>query len=252
MKLNNVFDHITSTQGQKAVASSLVWAAAQRVIAAAAAVEGIQSSIATLSKKFPERAEKLRASQRFADALKALDDSAEYAASIHGVVDKVITTEVDFTARPRAVNADAAALDELASFSGISKEKLIEARQLAEDRAYARAKAGEDLAAASFWAAAGQISDPEVKASLVAGALERRRDNILATWSLSAPTIAVVKLMSEEFEYFSVLAEKEAAQYGMVPESEPEPEITAPRTNVQRGLVSKSKSAPGTKRKAKK
>lgn len=209
MKLSNVMSSINCEYGLRRACSAIMFGATQRLLSAAAAVEGITRSISVLSEKFPDRAQRLRESNRYADAVKRMDEAARYAATVHGIIETRFPQEPEF--QPAEFRMpDEATLKQAAEFAEVSVERLIGDQIAAAERRYQQQLLAKDLASAAFYEAVAD-EDAEVPAATVVNALLRTREFML-TWNMSLNTITALGLLRDDIRRLEAIAEREAAQ----------------------------------------
>lgn len=209
MKLSYVLANINSEPGLRSACSAIMYGATQRLLSTAAVVEGITRSITVLSEKFPDRAQRLRDSGRYQDAITRMDAAAKFAATVHGVVEARFPLEPEFMPAEFRMPTEAD-LKQAAEFADMTPEQVI-ASQIAEsERQYQQQLLAKDLASAAFYAADAD-EDCEVKADTVMGALQRMREKMVK-WSLTANTLASLGLLRDDIKRFEPLVEAEANQ----------------------------------------
>lgn len=204
MKLTEVMGSIKAEYGLRRVCQALFFGAQQRLLSAAATVEGITRSINVLSEKFPDRAQRIRDSGRYRDALGRMDEAANYAATMHGVIETRLVIEPEFSPAEFSLPGEAQ-LKEAATFAGCSVEELIVAQITAAEKKFQQQSMAQQLASAAFYSAEA-AEDCEVKAETVLRALETAM-GYARTWNLSQNTLATMGLLRADIEW----AEKQVA-----------------------------------------
>lgn len=204
MKLTEVMSSIKAEYGLRRVCQALFFGAQQRLLSAAATVEGITRSINVLSEKFPDRAQRIRDSGRYRDALSRMDEAANYAATMHGVIETKLVIEPEFSPAEFSLPGEAQ-LKEAATFAGCSVEELIAAQITAAEKKFQQQSMAQQLASAAFYSAEA-AEDCEVKAETVLRALETAM-GFARTWNLSQNTLATMGLLRADIEW----AEKQVA-----------------------------------------
>lgn len=204
MKLTEVMGSIKAEYGLRRVCQALFFGAQQRLLSAAATVEGITRSINVLSEKFPDRAQRIRDSGRYRDALGRMDEAANYAATMHGVIETKLVIEPEFSPAEFSLPGEAQ-LKEAATFAGCSVEELIVAQITAAEKKFQQQSMAQQLASAAFYSAEA-AEDCEVKAETVLRALETAM-GYARTWNLSQNTLATMGLLRADIEW----AEKQVA-----------------------------------------
>lgn len=204
MKLTEVMSSIKADYGLRRVCQALFFGAQQRLLSAAATVEGITRSINVLSEKFPDRAQRIRDSGRYRDALSRMDEAANYAATMHGVIETKLVIEPEFSPAEFSLPGEAQ-LKEAAAFAGCSVEELVAAQITAAEKKFQQQSMAQQLASAAFYSAEA-AEDCEVKAETVLRALETAM-GFARTWNLSQNTLATMGLLRADIEW----AEKQVA-----------------------------------------
>lgn len=210
MKLTEVMSSIKAEYGLRRVCQALFFGAQQRLLSAAATVEGITRSINVLSEKFPDRAQRIRDSGRYRDALGRMDEAANYAATMHGVIETKLVIEPEFSPAEFSLPGEAQ-LKEAAAFAGCSVEELIAAQITAAEKKFQQQSMAQQLASAAFYSAEA-TEDCEVKAETVLRALETAM-GFARTWNLSQNTLATMGLLRADIEW----AEKQVAHAEVQP-----------------------------------
>lgn len=210
MKLTEVMSSIKAEYGLRRVCQALFFGAQQRLLSAAATVEGITRSINVLSEKFPDRAQRIRDSGRYRDALSRMDEAANYAATMHGVIETKLVIEPEFSPAEFSLPGEAQ-LKEAAAFAGCSVEELIAAQITAAEKKFQQQSMAQQLASAAFYSAEA-AEDCEVKAETVLRALETAM-GFARTWNLSQNTLATMGLLRADIEW----AEKQVAHAEVQP-----------------------------------
>lgn len=210
MKLTEVMSSIKAEYGLRRVCQALFFGAQQRLLSAAATVEGITRSINVLSEKFPDRAQRIRDSGRYRDALSRMDEAANYAATMHGVIETKLVIEPEFSPAEFSLPGEAQ-LKEAAAFAGCSVEELIAAQITAAEKKFQQQSMAQQLASAAFYSAEA-TEDCEVKAETVLRALETAM-GFARTWNLSQNTLATMGLLRADIEW----AEKQVAHAEVQP-----------------------------------
>lgn len=210
MKLTEVMSSIKADYGLRRVCQALFFGAQQRLLSAAATVEGITRSINVLSEKFPDRAQRIRDSGRYRDALSRMDEAANYAATMHGVIETKLVIEPEFSPAEFSLPGEAQ-LKEAATFAGCSVEELIAAQITAAEKKFQQQSMAQQLASAAFYSAEA-TEDCEVKAETVLRALETAM-GFARTWNLSQNTLATMGLLRADIEW----AEKQVAHAEVQP-----------------------------------
>lgn len=204
MKLSTCMSNIKAEYGLRRVCQALFFGAQQRLLSAATTVEGITRSINVLSEKFPDRAQRIRDSGRYRDALDRMDEAANYAATMHGVIETKFVIEPEFSPAEFSLPGEAQ-LKEAAEFAGCSVEELIAAQITAAEKKFQQQSMAQQLASAAFYSAeAGE--DCDVKAETVHRALETAM-SFARTWNLSQNTLATMGLLRADIDW----AEKQLA-----------------------------------------
>lgn len=209
MKLSQVMSSISCDSALRRVCGTVMFAATQRLLGAAAAVEGITRSISFLAEKFPDRAQRLRESNRYTDALARLDDTAKHAATVHGVIEARFPQEPEFMPAEFRM-PDEATLKQAAEFADVPVDKLISDQITAAERRYQQQLLAKDLASAAFYSASAD-EDAEVPAQTVMNALLRAREYMLS-WNMSVNTITSLGLLRDDIKRMEPIVEREAAQ----------------------------------------
>lgn len=209
MKLSQVMQSVNCEYGLRRVCSAIMFGATQRLLSAAATVEGITRSINVLSEKFPDRAQRLRDSSRYSDAIKRMDETAQYAATVHGVVETRFPSELEFTPAEFRM-PDEATLKQAAEFAEVSIERLVNDQMVAAEKRYQQQLLAKDLASAAFYEAVAD-EDCDVQAATVMNALLRVREFML-TWNMSLNTVTTLGLIRDDIKRFEPYVEREAVQ----------------------------------------
>lgn len=210
MKLTEVMSSIKAEYGLRRVCQALFFGAQQRLLSAAATVEGITRSINVLSEKFPDRAQRIRDSGRYRDALSRMDEAANHAATMHGVIETKLVIEPEFSPAEFSLPGEAQ-LKEAAAFAGCSVEELVAAQITAAEKKFQQQSMAQQLASAAFYSAEA-AEDCEVKAETVLRALETAM-GFARTWNLSQNTLATMGLLRADIEW----AEKQVARAEVQP-----------------------------------
>lgn len=209
MKLSTCMSNINAEYGLRRVCQALFFGAQQRLLSAATTVEGITRSINVLSEKFPDRAQRIRDSGRYRDALARMDEAANYAATMHGVIETKFVIEPEFSpAEFQLEGRDQ--LEQAAAFARCSVDELVAAKIAAAEQKYQQQSMAQQLASAAFYSAEAS-EDCEVKAETVQRALVRAM-NKAREWTSTQSTLATMGLLAADIDWIDAQVEHELSQ----------------------------------------
>lgn len=205
MKFETALNTIHSQAGRKAVARNALFGAIASLRSQVSRFEGMTKSVTILREKgFHHRAESIVHSTKY----KQLDAQVEAAAQRAQGIFSIASASFDITPEfepgvPRHLSQEQ--LAQIAEFSGMSVDKVIELRTKADSKRYASELEAMSMTEAMFWSAEAE-EDPDVKAETVLKALQQTM-NFIMTWS--NPDFAELGILRHDIEIMETIAARE-------------------------------------------
>ena len=207
MKLETALHTVHSQSGRRAIARNSLFGAIASLRAQVSRFEGMTKSVTVLRDKgFHHRAESIVHSNKY----KELDTKVEAAANRAQGIFAMISASFDISPEfepgvPRHLSQEQ--LAQIADFSGMSIDKVIELRTKADTKRYASELEAMSMTEAMFWAASDPDEDPEVKADTVLKALQQTM-NFIMTWS--NPDFAELGILKYDIEKIETIVVRES------------------------------------------
>jgi hypothetical protein len=209
MKLTEVMDSLKCEYGLRGACKAVFFGAQQQLLKAAATVEGITRSINVLSEKYPDRAQRIRDSGRYQEALARMDEAANHAATMHGIIESRFAMPPAFEP-PEFKLAGEDQLKQMAEFADCSVEELIASKIAAAEKKFQQRSMAQQLASAAFYGAEA-AEDCEVKASTILRSLKKSM-LFAREWDNTDSTLATMGLLRADIDLLETLVEKEELQ----------------------------------------
>ena len=205
MKLETALNSISSLAGRKAVARNTLFGAIGALRNAVSRFEGMTKSVTVLREKgFHHRAESIVHSAQYQALNAKVEELASRAQGIFCMASASFDIKPEFEPGvPKHLSQEQ--LAQIAEFSGMSVDKVIELRTRADNKRYASELEAMSMTEAMFWSADPQ-EDPEVKAEVCAKALQQTMQFIM-TWS--NPDFAELGILRVDIEIMETLVARE-------------------------------------------
>ncbi len=207
MKLETALNSISSQVGRRAVARNTLFGAIASLRAQVSRFEGMTKSVTVLrAKGFHHRAESIVHSNKYKELDTKVDAAANRAQGIFAIISASFDISPEFEpGTPRHLSQEQ--LAQIAEFSGMSVDKVVELRTKADTKRYASELEAMSMTEAMFWAASDPDEDPEVKAETVLKALQQTM-NFIMTWS--NPDFAELGILRVDIQIMETIVEREA------------------------------------------
>jgi hypothetical protein len=205
MKFSTALHEVHSEQGKKAIARNSLFGAIGALRSAVSRAEGMAKSVTVLrEKKYEHRANAIMHSKVFLDTQAKMEDAAKRAQGIWCIASASFDIKPEFEPGvPKHMSQEQ--LAQIAEFSGMSVNKVIELRTNADNKRYASELEAMSMTEAMFWSAEPD-EDPEVKADSVLRALHQTMQFIM-TWS--NPDFAELGILKYDIERMETIAQHE-------------------------------------------
>ena len=206
MKLETALNSISSLAGRKAVARNTLFGAISALRNAVSRFEGMTKSVTVLREKgFHHRAESIVHGTQYTTLDAKVEELASRAQGIFCMASASFDIKPEFEPGvPRHLSQEQ--LAQIAEFSGMSVDKVIQLRTNADNKRYASELEAMSMTEAMFWSAEPQ-EDPDVKAETVLKALQQTM-NFIMTWS--NPDFAELGILRVDIEIMETIAAREA------------------------------------------
>jgi hypothetical protein len=205
MHFSDALSLVHSQQGRKTIARNALFGAIGSLRALVTQMEGMTKAITVLeSKGYTLRAENIRNSTRYIALEKNVQERASRAQGIYAIASASFDLMPEFEPGvPKHLSQEQ--LAQIAEFSGMSLEKVIELRNNAADKKYRSEMEAMSMTEAMFWSAEAD-EEPDVKAESVLRALTQTI-NFIATWS--SPDFAELGVLKHDVQIIETIAAKE-------------------------------------------
>lgn len=206
MKFETAMNSISSQVGRKAVARNALFGAIGALRSAVTRFEGMTKSVTVLREKgFHHRAESIVHSNKYKELDAQVEAAAKRAQGIYAIASASFDISPEFEPGvPRHLSQEQ--LAQIADFSGMPIDKVIELRTKADTKRYASELEAMSMTEAMFWSADAD-EDPDVKAETVLKALQQSM-NFIMTWS--NPDFAELGILRVDIQIMETLVEKES------------------------------------------
>jgi hypothetical protein len=210
MKFETAMNTISSQAGRKAVARNALFGAIASLRAQVSRLESMTKSITVLTEKgFHHRADAIRYSDRYLSLDKAVETAAKRAQGIYCIAAASFDIKPEFEpGMPRHLSKEQ--LAQIAEFSGMPVDKVIELRHKADSKRYASELEAMSMTEAMFWSP-DPDEDPEVKAETVLKALQQTMGFIM-TWN--NPDFAELGILRVDIEIMETIVARESKHEG--------------------------------------
>jgi hypothetical protein len=205
MKFETAMNTVHSLAGRKAIARNSLFGAISSLRTVVTQFEGMSKSISLLTEKgYGMRAEAIRNSTRYLALEKEIEERASRAQGIYAMASASFDITPEFEPGvPKHLSSDQ--LAQIAEFSGMSVQQVVELRNKADTRKYNSEMESASMTQCFFWAAEAE-EDPEVKAESVLKALNQTV-NFIACWS--NPDFAELGILKHDIQILETIAARE-------------------------------------------